>query len=445
MVNGTYDAGTRTLTATGYPTIAEMEAYVASNAVSATNEIPADLDDLADVATATAANGEYLFYTNGTWSNKTLVVASAVSNLTDVGLGTLATNGTLAWNGSKWTNRPSLNLSNSTVNAFDPQTQTLTLKTDYINPADAAEDGAVVAYDAGTGGYVHRHAVGEVWDTNDFADAQAASNTIWQNQLMRWTNGTVYYCTNAITYALYTNDYPTPDDAGFWAEFVSDGTDGAKGDTGLSGVTNLNYGPWSDAAEYAYAAETPIVVSRGGFWWDCTASSTNKDPLTETNYWAMSIGQTNPYSFWMKEGTTNVLVMSDGTMSFKTYFSTNTLPASGIPTFNLTNLTLEARTIITQLPDDGTTNAISYGGGRHFYLTTTNEAGTYATFDASFDGTVSESVILEIRGTNLTLAAANGSIVDWATNGIAFATDKTVAVRFNKPFAETNWTWATFQ
>ena len=159
----------------------------------------------------------------------------------------------------------------------------------------------------------------------------------------------------------------------------------------------------------------------------------------------MSIGLTNPYSFWMKEGTTNVLVMSDGTMSFKTYFSTNTLPASGIPTFNLTNLTLEARTIITQLPDDGTTNAISYGGGRHFYLTTTNEAGTYATFDASFDGTVSESVILEIRGTNLTLAAANGSIVDWATNGIAFATDKTVAVRFNKPFAETNWTWATFQ
>ena len=79
MANGTYDAGTRTLTATGYPTIAEMEAYVASNAVSATNEIPADLDDLADVATATAANGEYLFYTNGTWTNKALVVASAAS------------------------------------------------------------------------------------------------------------------------------------------------------------------------------------------------------------------------------------------------------------------------------------------------------------------------------------------------------------------------------
>ena len=70
MVNGTYDAGTRTLTATGYPTIAEMEAYVASNAVSATNEIPAALDDLADVDAA-PADGDVLAWNSSAsvWTN----------------------------------------------------------------------------------------------------------------------------------------------------------------------------------------------------------------------------------------------------------------------------------------------------------------------------------------------------------------------------------------
>lgn len=70
MANGTYDAGTRTLTATGYPTIAEMEAYVASNAVSATNEIPAALNDLADVDTA-PADGDVLAWNSSAsvWTN----------------------------------------------------------------------------------------------------------------------------------------------------------------------------------------------------------------------------------------------------------------------------------------------------------------------------------------------------------------------------------------
>lgn len=111
----------------------------------------------------------------------------------------------------------------------------------------------------------------------------------------------------------------------------------------------------------------------------------------------------------------------------------------------MTNYISNLKTIITVLPDDGYTNKISYGNGRHFFIKTTNEVGSFVTLDASFDENVSESIILEIRGTNLTLAAVNGEITGWATNDIPFADNKTISVKLNKPYMETNWTWSIFE
>ena len=151
---------------------------------------------------------------------------------------------------------------------------------------------------------------------------------------------------------------------------------------------------------------------------------------------------TNSFSYWIKEGGTNVLVTTDGTYTYKQYFSTNAIPQAGIPILDISTLAdFHSKTVIIPLRSDGSTNVISYGGGRHFFLDMTN-AANFVALDASFDATVSESLILELRGTNaLTLWAAAGEILTWATNAPTFYADMTVAVLMAKAYGETNWNW----
>lgn len=157
-------------------------------------------------------------------------------------------------------------------------------------------------------------------------------------------------------------------------------------------------------------------------------------------------GGTNTFSYWVNENGTNVLVTTDGTYSYKQYFSTNPIPEqAGAPIIDLSSIaTFYNKTIVQSLFSDGSTNIISYGGGRSYFLALTNDVSRVA-LDASFDATVSESLMIEFRGTNtLELWAAAGTILAWATNPPAFYDNATTAVLFAKPFGETNWTWRIF-
>lgn len=336
-------------------------------------------------------------------------------------------------------------LKTDSFTSWESSNQTLTIKSDWLAAKDSHFDGGMLVWNDATNGYIHVQHPGDIFNEDTFELTQTNQADIYPGKLLVWSNGSVYYCLKPIRYSEVGAVYPTPTDTNYWGLFSKAGKDGENGAQGADGMGNVHYSLWNPLAEYEFSETNPVVVSYGGFWWDCIESSTNKNPFDEPDYWKLSVGQTNPYSFWMKDGGTNVLVMTDGHVAMRTYFSTNPLPESGIPTWNLENLQLNPKTIITVLPDDGYTNKISYGNGRHFFIKTTNEVGSFVTLDASFDENVSESIILEIRGTNLTLAAINGEITGWATNDIPFADNKTISIRLNKPYMETNWTWSIFE
>lgn len=81
-------------------------------------------------------------------------------------------------------------------------------------------------------------------------------------------------------------------DSSTWLSFAAAGAAGATGAAGADGadgVGGIYFGPWDSGREYLYATDSIPVVSYAGRWYEGLASSTNKEPTSETNYWAVSV------------------------------------------------------------------------------------------------------------------------------------------------------------
>lgn len=173
-------------------------------------------------------------------------------------------------------------------------------------PAGSPLPEAFLKYDAGLSNLVYAYGPRTALWASEAASLHSATGlpeTIYPGQLVYQNlvaDGSrhVYVCTNAFAPA----DYPYGDlswlpagaNDSYWRIFVPQGPKGQTGATGnstvgLNGLGNVQYGRWDDNTGYVYSTATPVVVSYGGRWYDCLASSTGAVPTTATNFWAISV------------------------------------------------------------------------------------------------------------------------------------------------------------
>ena len=163
----------------------------------------------------------------------------------------------------------------------------------FIGPEATPAAEAFLMYD-GTS-YVHRYTTKSVTNILDLAAAIASTNKphLYPMQLLKYTDGNVYYLTQEIDpVALGTNSYPLPGThPAHWVVFVEKGATGATGTSGADGsdgADGFGYGwitpAWSSSRGY----DSNTLVSYNGRAYLSLLPNTNVTPTT-TNTWLLYV------------------------------------------------------------------------------------------------------------------------------------------------------------